>query len=178
MGWPVMHSRSPLMHNYWFTNYRAQQGGTLRFHYSLTSGEHLDRESLARFDADTRAPVLAYPLISSFSAKVGDISRPLPAASGSFLSLDSPNLQIVTLKAAEDEDGYIFRFREIAGRAGEAEIRLPALRPREAHLCNGVEVNQQKLKVMGSSVRVPFKANQFVTVRVKTGNDFQKIARK
>ena len=161
------HVYSYVMHNYWFTNYRAQQGGTLRFRYSITSGDGLSRESLARFDADTRSPVLAYPFVSSFSAKVGDTSRPFPAASGSFLSLDAPNLQIVVFKAADDEDGYILRFREIAGRAGEAEIKFPTLRVSEAILCNGVEVNQRKLAAAGNTVKVPYKSNQYVTVRFK-----------
>jgi hypothetical protein len=161
------HVYSYIMHNYWFTNYRAQQGGTLRFRYSLTSGDRLSREALAHFDADTRSPVLAYPFVSSFSAKVGDTSRPFAAASGSFLSLEPANLQMVVFKAADDEDGYILRFREIAGHAGEAELKIPALKLHEAFLCNGVEVNQHRLAATGNVVKVPFQPNQYVTVRLK-----------
>lgn len=172
------HIYSYVMHNYWFTNYRSQQGGTLRFRYSITSGQSMTRRQLARFDADTRAPVMAYPFVSSFSAKVGGESRPLPAAGGSFLALDAADLQIVTLKAAEDEGGYILRFREIAGRAGEAEIQFPTLRLKEAQLCNGVEVNQRQLTVARNTVKVPYKPNQYVTVRLKADGDLQKVAKK
>lgn len=161
------HIYSYAMHNYWFTNYRAEQEGTLQFRYSIISGEGLTREQLARFDADTRGPVLAYPFVSSFSAKVGGEDRPLSPASGAFLGLDAPNLQWVTCKAAEDGDGFIVRFREVAGRAGAAELSFPTLLLKEAHLCNGVEANQQKLSTTGNLLRVPYTANQFVTVRIK-----------
>jgi hypothetical protein len=172
------HVYSYALNNYWFTNYRAEQGGTFKFRYSITSGDALDRVALARFDADTRAPVLAYPFVSSFSAGVAKAGRPMPAASGSFLALDAPNLQMVTLKEAEDHDGFILRLREIAGRAGEAELQLPTLRLREAHLCNGVEVNQRKLTSTATSVRVPYKPNQYVTVRLKGEGALGQMARR
>jgi hypothetical protein len=172
------HVYSYVMHNYWFTNYRAEQGGVLRFRYSITSGEGVSREQLARFDADTRAPVLAYPFVSSFSAKVGGETRPLPAASGSFFTLDGSNLQVVTVKAAEDGEGFVLRFREIAGRSGEAEIKSPLFRLREVQLCNGVEANRQKLKIAGNSVRVPFRPNQYVTVRLKAEAQLEKLVGK
>ncbi len=171
------HVYSYVMHNYWFTNYRAEQGGTFKFRYSLTSGRGLDRVALARFDADTRAPVLAYPFVSTFSAAVAKAGRPLSAASGSFLGLEASNLQMVVLKEAEDGDGFILRFREIAGRAGEAELQLPTLRLKEAWLCNGVEVNQRKLPATVNTVKVPYKANQFVTVRLKGEGALRQVAK-
>jgi hypothetical protein len=74
---------------------------------------------------------------------------------------------MVTLKQAEDGGGFILRFREIAGHGGEAELRCPLVRPREAYLCNGVEENKSKLAASGDAVMVPYKANQFTTVRLK-----------
>ncbi|MHB8524072.1 MAG: glycoside hydrolase family 38 N-terminal domain-containing protein [Limisphaerales bacterium] len=172
------HVYSYVMHNYWFTNYRAEQGGVFTFRYSITSGQGLDREQLARFDADTRTPVLAYPFISSFSAGVADVSRPLAPAAGSFFTLDAANLQMVTLKAAEDGDGYIVRVREIAGRTGEAELRCPTLRVKSAWLCNGVEVNKRKLAATSTAVTVPYTPNQYVTLRIKAEGAIQKNAAK
>jgi len=161
------HVYSYALNNYWFTNYRAQQGGRFVFHYAITSGRSLCRETLARFDQDTRTPVVAYPFLSSFSATISQAGRPMPAGGGSFLACDAPNLEIVTLKEAEDGDGFILRFREIAGRGGEAGIKTPVFRAREAHLCNGVEDNQQKLVLAGDSVKVPYKPYAFTTVRLK-----------
>ena len=156
-----------VMNNYWFTNYRAEQGGTFQYRFSVTSGQALDRVALARFDADTRAPVLAYPFVSTFSAAVAKAGRPLPAASGSFLALNAPNLQIITFKEAEDHDGFILRVRETSGMNGEAEAGLPTFRLKEAWLCNGVEEPKQKLVSTADSVRVPYKGNRYVTVRLK-----------
>ena len=102
----------------------------------------------------------------------------MPAAGGSFASLDAPNLQVVTLKEAETGDGWVLRFREIAGRAGQAELKLPRLRVKEAWLCNGVEEDQRKLAVTGNAVTVPYKPNQFMTVRLKLESEGKKIARK
>jgi len=161
------HLYSYVMHNYWFTNYRARQGGRFVFRYSLTSGADLGREALSRFDADTRAPVFAYPFVSSFSARVGGKGRPFPAKSGSFLEVAGEHVQMVVLKQAEDGAGWILRFRETAGREGEAMVRLPHLKVEEAHLCNGVEVNQRRLELNGNEFTVPCKPNQYVTVRVQ-----------
>jgi len=161
------HVYSYAMNNYWFTNYRAQQGGRFVFHYSITSGRGLGRGDLARFDQDTRTPVVAYPFLSSFSAAISQADRPMPASGGSFLTWDTPNLEMVTFKEAEDGDGFILRLREIGGRSGEVEIKAPVFRIREAHLCNGVEDNRQKLVCAHHAVRVPYKPYAFTTVRLR-----------
>ena len=171
------HVYSYALNNYWFTNYRAQQGGRFVFHYSITSGKDLSRETLARFDADTRAPVIAYPFLSSFSAQIAQAGRPMPAGSGSFLTLDAPNLQMVTFKEAEDGVGYIVRLREVAGKFGEAELRLPTFRVKEAYLCNGVEDDKAKLSSTTTSVKVPYQPNRFITVRLKGENDIKTVAK-
>ncbi len=172
------HVYSYALNNYWFTNYRAEQGGTFVFRYSITSGSGLSREALARFDEDTRTPIFAYPHLSSFSAAIAQSGRPMPAGGGSFLALDAPNLEIVTLKEAEDGEGFILRFREIAGQSGEATLRFPVFRVREAHLCNGVEDNKQKLVTTAGALTVPYKPNSFMTVRLKTAPPAQKTAAK
>ena len=161
------HVFSYVMNNYWFTNYKAAQGGDFQFNYSLTSGSSLGREQLAQFDADTRTPVLAYPLLSTFSANVENTDRPLSSTSGTFLRQESANLQLVVMKVAEDGDGYIFRFRETAGKSGQAEVSLPTMRVNKAYLCNGVEVNKQLLQSTSDTVRFPYKPNAYVTLRLK-----------
>jgi hypothetical protein len=171
------HVYSYALNNYWFTNYRAQQGGRFVFRYAITSGRALEREALARFDEDTRTPVFAYPHLSSFSAAISQAGRPMPASGGSFLSLDAPNLEIVTIKEAEDGKGFILRLREIAGRTGEAELHTSVFRIREAFLCNGMEVDQRKLVSGASGVIVPFKPNAFITVRLKADRPAQKVAK-
>lgn len=160
---------SYVMNNYWMTNYKAAQGGDFSFRYYITSGNELAREGLSRFDADTRTPVFAYALLSTYAAPVRGEGKPLPAAQGSLMTLQAPNLEFVTLKQAEDGDGYILRLKEVAGRSGEAEVSLPLLRIGEAYLCNGVEAVRHKLAFTPTSVRVPYRANRYITVRLKAG---------
>lgn len=161
------HVYSYAMNNYWFTNYRAQQGGTFVFRFFITSGRKFSREQLADFDDDTRAPVMAYPFLSSFSAAIAQADRPLSPAGSSFASLDARNLRIVTFKQAEEGDDWILRLQEVAGQSGEAELKLPHFRIREAHLANAVEVSQRKLNSTANSVTVPFKPYRFITVRLR-----------
>jgi alpha-mannosidase len=172
------HIYSYVMNNYWFTNYRAQQGGQFKFRYSITSGKNVSRETLAQFDADTRTPVFAYPFFSSFSAQIAQADRPMPAASGSFFNCDATNLQFVAFKEAEDNDGWVLRLREIGGKKGEATVVFPRLNLKEAQLCNGVEENKQKLASTATSLKVPFKPNEFITVRLKADGQIRSVARK
>lgn len=171
------HVYSYALNNYWFTNYRAQQGGRFVFRYSITSGRGLGRDVLALFDADTRTPVFAYPHLSSFSAAIAQAGRPLPARGASFLSLDARNLQIVTLKEAEDGEGFILRFREIAGQRGEANLG-GRLSFQSAWLCNGVEEKRSKLPVSPAGISVPYKPYAFMTVRFLAKPVTAKVAAK
>jgi alpha-mannosidase len=168
------HVFSYVMNNYWFTNYKAAQGGDFSFRYYITSGSTMSRETLSRFDADTRQPTFAYPLLSSFAAPVTGKGKPLPAAQGSLMTLEPPNLEFVTFKQAEDGDGYILRLKEVAGRSGETEVRLPLLRIDEAYLCNGVEAMQRKLPSTQTSVTVPYGANRYITVRLKAAGSVRR----
>lgn len=172
------HAYSYVMNNYWFTNYRATQGGSFRFCYSITSGRHLSREALANFDADSRMPVLAYAYFSVRNAKVAKLPRPLPGDAGSLMSISAPNLRVITLKAAEDGDGFILRLQEVGGLTGEAEIRMPLFETSQAFLCNGVEENQRRLIATGTTIQFPYKPNSFTTLRLKTAFSPAHIARK
>jgi len=160
------HLFSYVMNNYWYVNYKASQGGQFVFHYSITSGNDLHREQLADFDSDTRTPIFTYPYLSSFSASVVSKGRPLKASAASLLQLDAPNLQVVTLKAAEDGAGYILRLLETAGRSGVATLHSPLLRIRQAHRCNGVEVNSNPLESTADSAKIPFQPYRYITVRL------------
>ncbi|MDR9366292.1 MAG: glycoside hydrolase family 38 C-terminal domain-containing protein [Balneolaceae bacterium] len=163
------HVFSYVMNNYWFTNYKASQGGEFTFSYSITSGENMSREELAQFDADIRSPIIGYPLLSTWAAGVEAQDRPLSAEKGRFFSLtDSENLQFVTLKQAEDGDGWILRLLESAGKEGETELSTDLLDIDAAYLANGVEENQRELRVENNVVSIPYQANRYTTIRLVT----------
>ena len=162
-----------VMNNYWWTNYRAEQGGDFRFRFSITSGNKLSREDLAEFDVDTQSPVLVYPYLATFSAGIVQRGRPLEASSGSLMQLNARNLQVVMLKQAEDGSGWILRLLETAGREGRATLELPFFPVQAAHLCNGVEVNQEPLSHTDHTVTIPYKPNRYTTVRLQLGEHVQ-----
>ncbi len=158
---------SYVMNNYWFTNYKASQGGKFEFDYSITSGDKLSEEEFAHFDADTRSPIKGYPHLSSFSASVKTDDRPLSPVKGTFMRIDDSHLQFVVLKQAEDNKGWIVRLREITGKGGETKISFPMFKVLKAYLTNGVEDNKKELPVNGHEIVVPYNANSYTTIRLE-----------
>jgi hypothetical protein len=114
---------SSAMNNYWFTNYRAEQGGPFVFRYFITSGAGLDAAAASRFSAETRSELVAYPYFGSGNARIGKVESRMPAAAGSFLQLDARAAQVTAFKQAEDGTGYILRLRETAGQAPDPHVR-------------------------------------------------------
>jgi hypothetical protein len=160
------HVFSYAMNNYWFTNYKASQGGEFTFRYFITSGATLDNAQLARFDAETRSPLIVYGHFDKLHVRLDPMDRRMPAPAGRFFGIDSPNAQLVTLKQAEDENGYILRLKETAGSDGVARITSPVFRIRQAWLASGVEDNRQALPVHRATVKMPLKAHRYATLRL------------
>ncbi len=90
----------------------------------------------------------------------------------SFLSVDAPNVQLVTLKNSEQPGrGWIVRLVETEGKATHAVLKLPELGITRAVECNLVEDDQRPLPVEDGSVRVEMGPYSFATVRVLAGVD-------
>ncbi len=104
------------MNNYWMTNFKASQGGSLVFRYAVCSRSGgRDAVLSTRFGCEARSPLIVQGLASGNRGV-------LPAEGLSFLSLDQPNVLIQAVKPAEDGQGLVVRLREIAGR--ETNVRL------------------------------------------------------
>ncbi len=160
------HLYSYLMNNYWYTNYPASQGGDFRMRYSITSGAVLKPEELARFDAETRSPLVAH--LHGYRRTLRSGSRPKDprVASGTFLDLNTEHAQISAFKAAEDGNGFILRLKETGGYDGMAEIGSSALQLSAAWLCNGLEDARSPLTITGRRVRIPLYKFGYTTVRL------------
>jgi hypothetical protein len=160
------HVFSYAMNNYWFTNYRAAQGGEFTFRYSVTSGRDLTEADWSRFSADSRSPLVAYAHDHSATTRVVPARKALPEGEASFVEVDSDHAEVTALKKAEDGRGLILRLRETAGRAGVARLRSPALRLTAAALTSGVEADRAPLAVKEGWVEAPLTPRQFTTVRL------------
>ncbi len=164
------HVFSYVMNNYWFTNYRASQGGEFTFRYSITSRKDFDEAALARFDAETRSPLVAYNYYDTGNVRLEPVKRSMPAGAGAFFRIDAAHAQVTAFKEAEDRNGFILRLRETAGRKGVARLESPVFPLAAAQLTNGVEDNLSALPVANGAVDIPLQPRGFTTVRLVFGS--------
>jgi len=88
-------------------------------------------------------------------------------ASESFCQLDAANVMLLTLKEAEDGDGYVLRLFETEGRATTVRVTLPYLSVLHALETNLVEENQRVLPCDAHSTTVTLQPFGLRTLRVR-----------
>jgi hypothetical protein len=153
------HVYSYVMNNYWWTNYKAEQGGDFVFRYSFTSRSQSDPAESARFGAS-----VAVPLEAVFSPK--NESGAWTAETGSMLSISEPNVVLFGMRQASG-GGVILHLRETAGKATVAHLRVAGLHARKATLCNLVEEPQGPLELRDGEVQVPLRGWGLAAVRIE-----------
>ncbi len=142
------HVYAYIMNNYWFTNYKAGQGGRFQFRFAITSGETISNADAFHFGLDWT-------------------SAERKAIHG-MVGVQPSNVVVSGFKRAEDGQGYIVRLREMSGEPAQAILSVPALKTvTSAHLTNGVEDNQQSLSIQNDRVPVSLKGWDIATVRVE-----------
>jgi len=99
--------------------------------------------------------------------------RPLDSAQGSFLHVDQPDVVLVTWKMAEDGEGTILRFLEVAGKESSVEVQTPLLNVKSAWINDALERKQEPLSVSSHGFRFSIKPFQIVTVRLEGAADLK-----
>jgi alpha-mannosidase len=169
--WPEEFGQRPgtifsyVMNNYWDTNYAAGQGGDFTFRYVLTSGNNLPPAYLSRLGREEMSPLEVDQITSQ--DKAINSPRPLDSAQGSFLRVDQPNVVLETWKTAEDADGTILRFVEVAGKESNVDVQTPLLNVESAWMSDALERKQGPLSVSSHGFRFSVKPFQIVTVRLE-----------
>ncbi|MCX6377210.1 MAG: glycosyl hydrolase-related protein, partial [Armatimonadetes bacterium] len=153
------HMYGYVFNNYWFTNYKASQGGEMVFRFALTSMKKYDPTAASRFGQSARISLPA-AVCEASSGAVG----PAP---GSFCSASPSNVVIQAVKRAESGTGVVIRLREVAGVKTVAQLKLGPRGFKEAWSCNLVEEPQSKLRISSGKVSVPLPANGLATVLLK-----------
>ncbi len=156
---------SYVMNNYWFTNYRAAQGGDFTFRYVLTSHPNFQPAALSRLGWSEMTPFELDEIISN--DKAVNSPEPLNSVEDSFVHVESPNVVLVTWKRAMDRQGTIMRFLEVAGQDGTVSVRIPLMQVQQAWQCNAMEQNQEPLAVSPHGFRFAVRPFEIATVRVK-----------
>ncbi|HID10268.1 MAG TPA: hypothetical protein EYP17_03080, partial [Candidatus Latescibacteria bacterium] len=146
---------SYVMNNNFRTNFQPIQVGDVLFQYCFT----VHGGDLKARDFGWSA---ANPLIPVFME--GSKDGRLPAL-GSFCEVDKPNVMLLALKRAEDEDGIIVRLMETEGRKTTAGLRLSFAEVSRAMLTNLVEEDLEPLEVSEGIVQVPIGPFGIATVR-------------
>jgi hypothetical protein len=142
------HIYAYIMNNYWFTNYKAAQGGSLDFRFALTSDKSIPLATAARFGrswspADRKA--------------IEDM-----------VFADPDNVIVSAFKRAEDGKGYIVRLREMSGKATPATLHVPALKgAKSAFLANGVEDVLEQITLRNDVVTVDLNPWDVATVKIE-----------
>lgn len=137
----------------------------LTFRYVLQSNKEFQPESLSRSGWEEMSPLEENEIAEN--DKVGNPSRPLGAAQGSFLQVDQANVVLVTWKRAEEGEGTILRFVEVGGQSSTVNVKTPLLAVQGAWLCNAVEEKQHPLDVSPQGFTFMVKPFEIVTVRLQ-----------
>ena len=175
--WPEEFGQRPgtifsyVMNNYWDTNYAAGQGGDFTFRYVLTSGNNVEPAYLSRMGREEMSPLEVDQITSQ--DKAVNSPRPLDSAQGSFLQVNNPDVVLVTWKMAEDGDGTILRFLEVAGKASTVEVHTPLLEVKSAWMNDALERKQGPLSVSPHGFQFSVKPFQIVTVRLEAAADLK-----
>jgi len=139
-----------LMNNYWYTNFKASQGGKLTFRYSLTT----HRGPCKNSDAMRFALERANPLILGGAA----------TAQRSFLQIDNPQVMLLAFKLAENGKGYVLRLWNCEEDPTTAKVVFPEFKILSAHNADIVERRGDAIPHADNSLDIPLKPFHIVTV--------------
>lgn len=170
-AWPGNFAERPgtifsyAMNNYWHTNYRAEQGGTFRFRYVITSAAQTDAPALSRMGWEEVTPLEEDQIRSQDKAL--DVPEPLPGNQSTFLSVDDPDVLVDTWKPAEDGKGTILRLIDLGGAPRTIAIETPLLALSSVMQTDAVERNGASVNLSGPhAFQIQIHPHQIVTLRL------------
>ncbi|MBM3499128.1 MAG: hypothetical protein FJX74_10710, partial [Armatimonadetes bacterium] len=153
------HLYSYVMNNYWFTNYKADQGGEMVFRYALTPRVAGDAEA-ARFGWQ-----------ASMSAQYRAIHQaqdgPLPSTPTSLCRVAPESVAITAIKPPEVGSGLVIRLFSYEEKPVTAKLRLGLPGLRKATLCNLVEEPIEALPIRDGELEVRVRPMRPTTVVVR-----------
>lgn len=179
-GFNKGHIYSYIMNNNFITNFKNTQVSDCLFRYSFTSHKGDWRKDKSyQFGWQIHNPLTPVCINGKGSAGKsthasrsnrdklrGKLACPL-TGSFSFCRLDKPSVLLLTLKKAEDKNGFILRLIETEGKDTVVKITLPFLKIKKAYLTNLVEENHKRISAQKHIVKVPVKSFGITTIRIQ-----------
>jgi hypothetical protein len=160
-----------LMNNHWMTAYPVSQQGWTRYTYRLIlhTGP-FDRAAAARAAAEFCTPPLCGPVLDR---PAGMLARDFPfephlPEQASLLSMEPANVQLVGLRALEDQDEIELQLQELAGQITHFQLKFGLLRVARAWLCDlaGNRLAEPSLAVAGDRVGGQIGARRILTLHL------------
>lgn len=155
------HLYSYAMNNYWFTNYKADQGGELTFCFGVSARGAGDADA-ARFGWQFAIWMQPTSVVIP-EAQDG----PLPSAPTSLCRVSPESVAITAIKPPEVGSGLVIRLFSWEDRPVTAKVRLGVTGLRKAALCNLVEEPIEPLALRDGEIDVPVRPMTPVTVVVR-----------
>jgi alpha-mannosidase len=158
---------SYVFNNYWHTNYRAAQAGSLRFGYRLSS-----EQAIAPAEAYRRGWLARQPLYgqrTSLQEFRGE-RAPYNDPAGGTLAEVAPEAVALVMVGGAAAGGLLLRLQEIGGAAQEATVRFPGRPVAHAWQCDLLGRRQQELPVnRDGTLTMALPAWGLATVEVEMG---------
>lgn len=145
-----------VMNNYWFTNYKARQGGDLTFRFSMTSAARADDVSAKQFGESIQSPMPA-KLVSGSGGSQASLAR-------SFVEVEGDGVVVQAVRPARFAAGVTIRLRELRGEAATVRVVPHGIAFRAAYLSNMAEDRLGDLPVVDGAIEVPCRALGLATV--------------
>ena len=151
---------SMLFYNNYYTNFVNVRAGEVLLRYSLTSGAgNWQADATRQFGWDVANPC--------WPAWMNGQQDGTLATTDSFVSLDAGNVELSTIKPAEDGQGVIVRLMETAGRTGDVTATFPHWTIGEATLTSNVEDGADPVTHTDTTVTLAMAAFDTATIRLK-----------
>jgi len=156
---------SYVLNNYWHTNYKASQGGAIRFSYRLTSAGAIGSAQAFRTSWAARQPLYAQRMsFQDFRQVRPPYQNP---AGGTLARIGPEQVALSTIKPAKWRDGYIVRLQDTSGSAQRATVAFPEQPIARAWATDLLEREEHELAVEpDGSLCVDVPAWGLATVRV------------
>jgi alpha-mannosidase len=131
---------SYVMNNYWETNYKAEQPGITRFHYSILLHGKYDQGKAEQFGIEQSQSLIPVA-----------VSNEKPQISSLF-SIEPRDIVVTMMKPVDEGKKVIVRFFNASAEEKTAKFIWGSIQPKEVYLSNLFEVLLEKL---GDSISIP-----------------------
>ncbi len=147
LAWPL--------NNYWETNFRASQPGSISIRYSFVTHGAFDPVCAVLEGQETCNPPVTHPVLGTAAPH-----------EGRFIDVRGGNVVVTYMKPAEDGHGIIARLVNLGDESSTATVVLPGQSVAEAWLCGALEDNRSRLSLSNGAATCELRPRQLTTIRL------------